>query len=135
MLSRAIRSNIRYSTGKSSYEPDIPCRYGGDEFGILLPETTTAHAMIVAERIRKEINVKCGQEMMELIQAATDSHPMGVPAVTVSIGVATLPEHASETEALVEAADVAMYVSKRTRKDKVAVSESALSLLPVNDAG
>ena len=81
--------------------------------------------MIAAERIRREINVKCGHEMMEHIQAATGSHPMEAPDVTVSAGVASFPEHASETDALVKAADDAMYVSKRSEKDKVVVSEPA----------
>ena len=129
-VSSTIRSNIRYSTGKARYELDIPCRYGGDEFAIIFPETTTAQATVAAERIRKEINVKCGHEMMEQIQAATGSHPMEVPDVTVSVGVASFPGHASETEALVKAADDAMYVSKRSEKDKVVVSGTAPSLVP-----
>jgi len=129
-VSSTIRSNIRYSAGKARYELDIPCRYGGDEFAIIFPETTTAQATVAAERIRKEINVKCGHEMMEQIQAATGSHPMEVPDVTVSVGVASFPGHASETEALVKAADDAMYVSKRSEKDKVVVSGTAPSLVP-----
>ena len=129
-LSSTVRSNIRYSAGKARYELDIPCRYGGDEFAVILPETNTAQAMIAAERLRKEINVKCGQKMMELIQAAGGSHPMEVPDVTVSIGVASFPEHASEPEALVKAADDAMYVSKRSEKDKVVVSETARTFPP-----
>ena len=63
-LSGTIRANIRYSAGKTSYELDIPCRYGGDEFAIILPETTSAQATVVAERLRNEINVKCSHEMM-----------------------------------------------------------------------
>jgi len=129
-VSGTIRTNIRYSTGKARYELDIPCRYGGDEFAIIFPETTTAQATVAAERIRKEINVKCGHEMMEQIQTATGSHPMEVPDVTVSVGVASFPGHASETEALVKAADDAMYVSKRSEKDKVVVSGTAPSLVP-----
>ena len=134
-LSRTIRSNIRYSTGKARYELDIPCRYGGDEFAIILPETTTDQATVAAERLRKEINLKCGHEMMECIQAATGSHPMEVPDVTMSIGVASFPEHASVTETLVKAADDAMYVSKRSEKGKVVVSEPAPFLVPAMDAG
>jgi len=134
-LSSTIRSNIRYSSGKARYELDIPCRYGGDEFAIILPETNTAQATVVAERLRKEISVKCGHEMMELIQAATGSHPMEAPDVTVSIGVASCPEHASETEALVKAADDAMYVSKRSEKNKVVVSETSPSPGPALGAG
>ena len=134
-LSVTIRANIRYSAGKARYELDIPCRYGGDEFAIILPETTTAQATAVAERLRKEINVKCGHEMMEQIQTATGSHPMEVPDVTMSVGVASFPDHASETDALVKAADDAMYVSKRSKKDKVVVSKTAPSLAPDIDGG
>jgi diguanylate cyclase (GGDEF)-like protein len=123
-LSNTILSTIRYSAGNPSYELDIPCRYGGDEFAIILPETPPANAAVAAERLRKEINVKCGHEMMAHIHAATGSHPLEVPDVTVSIGVASFPEHASMTEALVKAADDAMYLSKRSEKNKVVVSET-----------
>lgn len=135
VLSSTIRSNIRYSAGKPSYELDIPCRYGGDEFAIIVPETTSAQATIVAERLRKEINVRCGYEMMAQIRDAPGSHPMKVPDVTVSVGVASFPEHALITEALVKAADDAMYVSKRSEKDKVAVSETAPLLVPAMAVG
>jgi diguanylate cyclase (GGDEF)-like protein len=124
VLSGTIRSSIRYSAGTPSYELDIPCRYGGDEFTIILPETTSAQAAVAAERLCKEINAKCGHEMMAHIQAATGSQPPEVPDVTVSVGVASFPEHASMTEALVKAADDAMYVSKRSEKNKVSVSET-----------
>jgi diguanylate cyclase (GGDEF)-like protein len=127
VLSGILRSNIRHSAGKPSYELDIPCRYGGDEFAIILPETTSPQATIVAERLRKEIALKCGHEMMAQIQAATGSLPMEVPEVTMSVGVASFPEHASMTEALVKAADDAMYVSKRSEKNKVVVSETVAS--------
>jgi len=130
VLSGTIRGNIRYSAGKPSYELDIPCRYGGDEFAIILPETTSAQATVVAERLRKEIGVRCGHEMITEIQASTGSHPMEVPDVTVSIGVATFPEHASIAESLVKAADDAMYVSKRSVKNMVVVSDAAPSPVP-----
>ena len=135
VLSSTIRSSIRYSAGTPSYELDIPCRYGGDEFTIILPETNTAQATVVAERLRKEINVKCGHEMMAPIQAATGSHPLEVPDVTVSVGVASFPDHASMTEALVKAADDAMYVSKRSEKNKVAVAGKTPSPVPAKAPG
>jgi len=135
VLSGTIRSNIRYSTGKPSYELDIPCRYGGDEFAIILPETTSAQATVAAERLRKEINVKCGHEMMAQIHAATGSHPMEVPDVTISIGVASFPEHGLNTEALVKAADDAMYAAKRSEKDHVVAAGTSSSLFPVTNVG
>jgi diguanylate cyclase (GGDEF)-like protein len=119
VLSDTIRASVRYSAGKPIYELDIPCRYGGDEFAIIVPETNSAQAAIMAERLRGEINVKCGHEMMAHLQAATGSLPLEVPDVTVSVGVASFPDHASTTEALVKAADDAMYVSKRSGKEKV----------------
>jgi diguanylate cyclase (GGDEF)-like protein len=130
-VSGTIRTKIRYSAGPARYELDIPCRYGGDEFAIILPETDTARATVAAERIRKEIRIRCGHEMMGQIKAATGSHPMEVPNVTVSVGVASFPDHASESEALVRAADLAMYVSKRSpEKDLVVVSETVALPLP-----
>jgi diguanylate cyclase (GGDEF)-like protein len=134
VVSSTLWSNIRYSVRKPSYELDIPCRYGGDEFAIILPETTSVQATAVAERLRKEITVKCGHEMMAQIHAATGSHPLEVPDVTVSVGVASFPEHASITQALVKAADDAMYVSKRSEKNKVVVSEMTPSLVPAKAA-
>jgi len=53
----------------------------------------------------------------------------------VSVGVASFSDHASGTEALVKAADDAMYVSKRSEKDKAAVSATAPSLVPEMLAG
>ena len=124
VLSSTIRASIRYSSGKPSYELDIPCRYGGDEFAIIIPETNFAQAGILAERLRKEINVKCGHAMMAQIQAATGAIPLEIPDVTVSVGVASFPEHALATEALVKAADDAMYVAKRAEKEKVYEADS-----------
>jgi len=132
VLSGAIRSGIRYSAGKPSYELDIPCRYGGDEFAIIVPETTYAQATVLAERLRKEINVKCGRELTPLLQDASGSHPTEVPDVTVSVGVASFPGHASTTEALVKAADDAMYVSKRSEKGKV-VEEKGIARLSLGN--
>jgi hypothetical protein len=80
----SLQQNLPYEVTKL----DIPCRYGGDEFAIIVPETTSAQATVVAERLRKEINVKCGHEMMAQIQAATGSHPMEVPDVLVPAMVA-----------------------------------------------
>jgi diguanylate cyclase (GGDEF)-like protein len=133
-LSGIVRSCIRYSAGKPGYELDIPCRYGGDEFAVIAPETTSAQAVVMAERLRTEIHARCVREMTPPLPAAGGSHPMEAPGVTVSVGVASFPEHASTTEALVKAADDAMYVSKRSEKNRVVVSETAPPRVPPGGA-
>lgn len=116
IVSATIRSNIRYSAGKPSYELDIPCRYGGDEFAVIVPEAAFVQASTVAERLRREIREKCGREMAAHIRETTGSDPKDMPAVCVSVGVASFPDHARETDALVKAADEAMYAEKRSEK-------------------
>ncbi|HOT29255.1 MAG TPA: diguanylate cyclase [Candidatus Ozemobacteraceae bacterium] len=95
----AIRETIR--TGI-----DIPCRYGGEEMAIILPETRTDEAHRTAERLR------------ESIAALTISNPLGELRITCSLGVAAYPGDAHDKDSLVEAADKAMYYSKRNGKNR-----------------
>ena len=83
---------------------DVPCRYGGEEFLAILPGTSQAGAIIVAERLRHAI------EQMEVDGLK----------VTISIGVATVPDLEVKTPAtLVEAADAALYRAKRAGRNQV----------------
>lgn len=86
---------------------DSVCRYGGDEFAVLLLETNVDRAKVVAERIRHAIA----------------SRPFTVEGVTVqvtaSVGFATFPEHAKTAKALLEAADKAMYAAKAAGRNQV----------------
>ena len=83
---------------------DIPCRYGGEEFLAILPGTHQAGAIIVAERLRHSV------ELMEVDGLK----------VTISIGVATMPEiDVASPDALVEAADKALYRAKRAGRNQV----------------
>jgi diguanylate cyclase (GGDEF)-like protein len=79
---------------------DIPARYGGEEFVIILPETDSKGALLVAERLRKTIEAYDfpGQE-----QALK---------VTISLGIATFPDHASVKNVLIKKADMALYACK-----------------------
>ncbi len=100
-VTRAIRRELR--------EIDLLCRYGGEEFCAVLPGCASGEAVAVAERIR----------------AAVESLPWGgrsaLPsAVTVSVGVATFPRPHSNPQALLQAADEALYVAKKRGRNRVA---------------
>jgi diguanylate cyclase (GGDEF)-like protein len=94
-LARVIRRHVRKS--------DYAFRYGGDEFVIVLPETTTENARVAGERIRGLIE-------------ATDFLIDGVHLkLTISIGVAGFPEHAKTRREIIRMADEAMYNGKKSR--------------------
>lgn len=83
---------------------DLACRFGGEEFAVILPEAGSGVAREVADRIRQ----------------AVASRPLqGVGRVTVSVGVATLPRDALDAAGLLKCADQAAYAAKRAGRDRV----------------
>lgn len=89
---------------------DFTARYGGEEFAIVLPNTTVEHARLLAERLRRAVE-------MARIKAGDDSVS---PWVTVSIGVATTTaEYDQSCSALLAAADKCLYSSKRAGRNQV----------------
>jgi diguanylate cyclase (GGDEF)-like protein len=105
-----IRQNVRGS--------DIACRYGGEEFIIVLPEATRTVAVQRSETIRRDI---------ERMEVSLGEKPLD--RVTASFGVALYPTHADSAEALVRAADDALYQAKENGRNRVCVFEAAPSLL------
>jgi len=92
-------------------EIDIVCRYGGDEFTIVLPQTNAAGAGVIAERIRLNI------------EAQTFLSEMGHEVrLTASFGVSSYPEHGQSREELIQKADRAMYQIKEKEKNGVALA-------------
>jgi diguanylate cyclase (GGDEF)-like protein len=90
---------------------DVVCRYGGEEFAILLTNTNAQHAMSVAEKLRK---------LMEGWQFP------GVPrTVTISVGVAAFPDHGSTRDELVQAADNGLYAAKQAGRNRVCLARLA----------
>ena len=122
LIANTIMSSIRFRGGRESYELDIPCRYGGDEFAIILPETTSGQAVVAAERLRKEIRARCVAGMRERLAGTPGAHPLDDLDITVSVGVSSCPEHPSDVDGLIKAADDAMYAVKNASKNGVAVS-------------
>lgn len=90
-------------------EIDIAARYGGEEFVIVLPETDLEGALAVAERIRAGVE----RLSFEGFGIDEDVHK------TISVGVASYPQHARTGAALIVAADQAMYEAKRSGKNMV----------------
>ena len=86
---------------------DICCRYGGDEFVVLMPETIKAEAAMVAGRLRQAIENT--EFQLETITAK----------ITVSIGVAGYPQDVSTKQQLVKAADSALYAAKQAGRNNV----------------
>ncbi|MBZ0155986.1 MAG: PAS domain S-box protein [Alphaproteobacteria bacterium] len=102
-LGSFLRRNIR--------EEDYACRYGGEEFVIILPETTPEKGRYRAEQIRERIKeIRLHYEGQVL------------PAVTLSLGVSFFPLNGSTIDELLRAADVALYHAKSEGRDRVATA-------------
>jgi diguanylate cyclase (GGDEF)-like protein len=100
----------------SARETDMVSRFGGDEFALILPDTGSEGAVAVGERVRDRI--------------AAHSFLQGdglAIALTVSVGVATLPDVAASAEGLIQAADEAMYHVKEHGKNGIYVAGSGKS--------
>jgi diguanylate cyclase (GGDEF)-like protein len=88
---------------------DVVCRYGGEEFGILLPQTSAQDGMGVAEKLRKIVE---GWQFP------------GVPrTVKISAGVAAYPDHGTTRDELVRAADTGLYAAKQAGRNRVCLAE------------
>jgi len=104
-------------------DEDVPTRFGGEEFAVLLPESGAEEALAVAERIRLAIAEESFKAPMtnEQIRA------------TVSIGIASFPEHGTDVKSLVHQADLAVYRAKIQGRNRVieAGSEPFAPLAPL----
>ena len=90
---------------------DVPCRYGGEEFLILVPDINPDVLVRRADALREQV-------------AAMRVHHRGVelPAVTMSAGVASYPLHADTADGVLRAADAALYVAKRAGRNRTCVA-------------
>ncbi len=100
-LSEVIRRCVR--------DVDILCRYGGEEFIIILPQTVEREAMRIAERIRAEV------------EAAQFGGGGGIPPLklTVSVGITSFPENRRAEDEIINAVDQALYRAKGSGKNTV----------------
>lgn len=104
MVSKFLRSHIRAS--------DIACRYGGEEFVLVLIDAGKAAAQMRAEALRVGIS-----------HMVVQHRGQPIPPLTISIGVALAPEHGNNSAAVIGAADVALYAAKRSGRNCVVFAE------------
>src|SRR5207244_2827518 len=88
---------------------DVPARFGGEEFSILLPETPPEQALEIAERIRHAVAAK-------LFEVETAAEPI---RATVSLGVAGFPKDGLDANELIHQADLAVYRAKVQGRNRV----------------
>jgi diguanylate cyclase (GGDEF)-like protein len=102
----AILRRCAQEWAKELRTTDLLARYGGEEFVILLPETSLASTLLLAERMRE--------------RTAQILHPEIKSTITVSIGVSSrIPNSGSNLDSLVLEADTALYESKRSGRNRV----------------
>ena len=92
---------------------DIVCRYGGEEFALLMPDATLESAQRRAEEIRAAIR-----------RLEPQFQGKSAGSLSTSVGVALFPNHAGETESLLAKADEALYRAKGEGRDRVVMSDS-----------
>lgn len=95
---------------------DIACRYGGEEFTVILPEAGVETVRHRAELLRegvKNMQVQYNRELLGVI--------------TVSLGVAVFPQHGSTTQAVLQAADACLYAAKEAGRNRVCVASEECS--------
>ena len=113
----AVLRELGALLARSLRREDVACRYGGDEFVLVLPDASLDTALRRADEIR---------ETVKGLRVSAHGHSLG--AITVSIGLAALPDHGLDPRALLAAADIALYRAKREGRDRVS------ALPPIGEA-
>jgi diguanylate cyclase (GGDEF)-like protein/PAS domain S-box-containing protein len=99
-LGRLIRSQVR--------EEDIACRYGGEEFVIIMPGAS------------HEVTLERAEQMRQCMKRLHERRPgQFLHAITISIGVAVFPDNGATGNTLIQAADAALYQAKKSGRDRV----------------
>jgi diguanylate cyclase (GGDEF)-like protein len=95
-------------------ESDVPCRYGGEEFMLIMPAATAAEAVARLEPLHRRLAEMGIHHEGRLLQP-----------VTASIGVAEFPTHGTTATALLQAADAALYQAKRAGRNRICTANPA----------
>lgn len=113
-----VLKTVAQTLNKTLKDSDVLARYGGEEFVVVLPRTDTVGAVAVAERLRVAV---AGLSLRRLA-------PVAPERVTISVGVASCPVHATTVAELVHAADEALYKSKSEGRNRVTAAPDSLEV-------
>lgn len=92
-------------------ESDYGCRYGGEEFAVIMPDAPLVPARQRADALR---------EAVTRLDLSLSGRAIG--SITISVGLATMPQHGTTPQALIQAADAALYRAKQSGRNRVVVS-------------
>lgn len=107
-LGDAVLAGVGELLGKHIRKSDVACRFGGDEFILILPECSLEDTVLRAEALR---------HVVEAASFRIDGADIGT--VTLSVGVSSLPEHAMDAAGMLRAADKALYAAKHKGRNRV----------------
>jgi diguanylate cyclase (GGDEF)-like protein len=91
---------------------DVACRYGGEEFALVLADTTAEGALQRANALRDRVR-----------EISMTFRRQALGPLSISVGIATLPEHGVDGASLIHAADLALYRAKREGRDRVVIAD------------
>ena len=125
----AVISAVARTIADACRQSDVPCRYGGDEFAVILPETAKSQAEVFAARILASVqslsvvvsqaDTPSGENPQRSENSSNgNSKPLVLPTPSVSIGIASFPEDGRNPEMLVARADAALYRAKREGRNR-----------------
>jgi diguanylate cyclase (GGDEF)-like protein len=109
-IAQSIKDSVRTT--------DVLARYGGDEFVVLMTHTSTEHARMAAERIRTAIH-----------NTSFDMKSNRI-STTVSVGIASFPDGVADATEVLDKADIALYKSKQSGRDRVTYYDQDLETVP-----
>ncbi|KYZ77173.1 hypothetical protein AXX12_03305 [Anaerosporomusa subterranea] len=119
-----ILAQVAKLISQSCRDVDWVCRYGGEEFAVLLPETTSTEAQFIAERVRRAVAEYSFQEIIDCT----------FPGLSISIGVTSLAASIANAKDLVAQADLALLAAKRSTKNCVRVYSATTMESKVGEA-
>ena len=109
-IAAVLKRQVRRSDTDPPYDVDIACRYGGDKFAIILPNTPVESAHVPAERLKKAVRDKCRDGLSEELRAKIDKNPFDIG---IEVGISAFPSSGNDYQQVLKAAERSLEQSRR----------------------